>query len=61
MEQEMYIKVFLSEVRELEEKDGFWDNAYPYYQDDGELDFFFVAKSWYDRTNYNDYLNSFNN
>ena len=60
MEQELFIKVYSVEARELEEKDGFWSNAFPYYEDDGELDFFFISKTWYDKVNYEDYLDSLN-
>lgn len=58
MEQELYLLIKDPEVRELMAKDGFYENAF--FVPGAEM-MAFVAKSWYDSINYQDYLETANN
>lgn len=58
MEQELYLLIKDPEVRELMAKDGFYENAF--FVPNEEM-MAFVAKSWYDSVNYQDYLETENN
>lgn len=58
MEQELYLKIPTSEAVQLAEHEGFMQNAFPYMDNDQNLDYYFVSKSWYDHVNYLDYLDS---
>lgn len=59
MEQELYLLIKEPEVGELVTKDGFFLNAFLQNRQDGVIAF--VAKSWYDSVNYQDYLETANN